>query len=62
MPSSLFGSAPLIWDLLADEADIERILDLVGEHFSDPPEVIEHGTMMAIRQMLDAELIREVDA
>lgn len=61
-PTELGGSAPLIWDLLADEADVERIIELVGERFTDSAEVIEHGTMMAIRQLLDANLIDEVDA
>ena len=61
-PTELGGSAPLIWDLLADERELHRVLELVGERFTDAPEVIEHGTMLAIRQLLDAELIDEVDS
>jgi hypothetical protein len=61
-PTELGGSAPLIWDLLADEAELPRILELVGARFTDTPEVIEHGTMLAIRQLLDAGLIDEVDS
>lgn len=59
-PTELGGSAPLIWDLLADESDLERIMEALAERFNDPSDVIEHGTQLAIRQLMEASLIDEV--
>ncbi len=60
-PTELGGSAPLIWDLLATESHVERIMAAMAERFNDPADVIEHGTQLAIRQLMDASLIDEVD-
>lgn len=59
-PTELGGSAPLIWDLLAEESDVERITAALEERFDDPAEVIEQGAQLAIRQLVDASLIDEV--
>ena len=59
-PTELGGSAPLIWDLLSEEPDVERIMDALAERFNDPADVIEQGTQLAIRQLVDAKLIDEV--
>lgn len=61
-PTELGGSAPIIWELLADHRHLAGVMQLLSERFDDPPDVIEKGTNLAIRQMLDAGLIDEVDA
>ena len=59
-PTELGGSAPVIWDILAQTGDATQLRAIVQRTFDDTPSVIAAGTRLAIQQMLDAGLI-EVD-
>ena len=59
-PTELGGSAPVIWDLLAETTDSTQLRAIVQRTFDDEPAVIAAGTRLAIEQLLEAGLI-EID-
>ena len=56
-PTELAGSAPAIWDLLAETADGTQLRAIVQRRFDDDPAVIAQGTRLALEQLLQADLI-----
>lgn len=56
-PTELGGSAPIIWELLEANEHLDDIRRLLADRFNDEPAVIEQGTALAVRQLLDAGLI-----
>ena len=60
--TKLSGSAPVIWDLLADHEDLDELVARVQERFADPPEIVESGTRAAVAQLLESGLIEELSA
>jgi len=59
-PKQLSGSAPLIWDLLADNNSVDEIVALLQLRFSDPEEVIAGGVEAALDSLLHASLVTTV--
>lgn len=55
-PTQLSGSAPMIWDLLADHGSIDEIVAMLQQQFSDPPDVIAGGVQVALQSFLDTSL------
>jgi hypothetical protein len=56
-PTQLSGSAPLIWDLLADNHSVDEIVALLQQRFSDAPEVIADGVRVALDSLVQASLV-----
>ena len=56
-PTQLSGSAPLIWDLLADHDSIDAIVAMLQQRFSDAPDVIRSGVVDALDSMADSGLV-----
>jgi hypothetical protein len=59
-PTQLSGSAPLIWDLLADNNSVDEIVALLQQRFSDPRDVIAAGVQAALGSLLQASLVTTV--
>lgn len=57
VPIELGGSAPVIWDLLAEVSDSTQLRAVVQRTFDDEPAVIAAGTRLALEQLLEAGLI-----
>lgn len=55
-PTQLSGSAPMIWDLLAEHGSVGEIVAMLQQQFSDPPDVIAGGVRVALDSFLDASL------
>lgn len=60
-PIELGGSAPVIWDLLAETSDSTQLRAIVQRTFDDEPAVIAAGTRLAIEQLLEAGLVVDDD-
>ena len=60
-PTQLAGSAPMIWDLLADRGTVDEIVAMLQQQFSDSPDVIASGVEAALNSFLDAG-IAEVES
>ena len=60
-PTQLSGSAPMIWDLLADHGSVDEIVAMLQQQFSDSPDVIAGGVQVALNSFLDAS-IAEVES
>jgi len=58
-PAQLAGSAPLIWDLLAEHATPEELASMLQQQFSDPPEVIASGVEAGLSSLIEASLVVE---
>ena len=56
-PSQLAGSAPLIWDLLADNHSVEQLVAVLQGRFSDSPAVIAEGVQSALDSLIHASLV-----
>ena len=59
-PTQLSGSAPMIWDLLADHGSVDEIVAMLQQQFSDSPDVIAGGVRVAIQSFLDAAIAEEL--
>ena len=55
-PTQLSGSAPMIWDLLADHGSVDEIVAMLQQQFSDAPDVIAGGVRIALQSFLEASL------
>ena len=58
-PTLLSGSAPAIWDLLAEHATVNAIVAVLQQRFSDSPDVIARGVQSALDSFVDTKLIGE---
>lgn len=58
-PTHLSGSAPVIWDLLAEHDTFDALASMLQAHYSDPPEVIRSGLELGIQSLVDAGLVVE---
>lgn len=56
-PTQLSGSAPLIWDLLAEHETIEAIVAMLQQRFSDARDVIADGVRTALSSMGESGLV-----
>ncbi len=57
VPTQLAGSAPIIWDLLAERGSVNEVLAELQRVFSDAPEVIAGGIRAAFAMFLDSGLM-----
>lgn len=56
-PTQLAGSAPLIWDLLDENPQVDQLVAMLQQRFSDAPEVIASGVELGLRSLIEAELV-----
>jgi len=55
--TQLSGSAPLIWDLLDEHSQVDQLVAMLQQQFSDPPEMIAAGVEQALASLIDAQLV-----
>lgn len=58
----LSGSAPTIWDMLADHDTLDSLVAACLERFPDPPEVVAPGATAAVEMLVEQGLLEVLES